>query len=268
MLAGDNGQLTGKLFVASLLSVGFAVLFSNLMGKNTASATSDILLAVLSGLLLAVSATIVIRFRGRGDHGMAYILFAGFSALWFLAEVSWLNFDMFARSPQFPQQDDLLYLGAYPLLFVFTIYYLKPFRLAVSRKMIALAGLATSVFLIPTLYSMHSLNPAASVPEILWGAIYPVADAAVLFPAVIGVSLFIKGKVGLFWSLTCIAIILNIAADSGFFFLDISKPSYSGNPVNLLYMWAYILFAFGAYSHVRIFSRPKMRSYGNVDDIR
>ncbi|HJT10814.1 MAG TPA: hypothetical protein VJ771_08530 [Candidatus Nitrosotalea sp.] len=257
-----------KFFLFSLFAVSFAVLISNFVSKYIASATTDILSVVLSGGLLVLSAFISIEFRGKGDLGKAYLLFSGFVSLWFSAEVIWLKSELVTHLLPFPEYADWLYLGGYALLVGFSIYYLKPFQIAITRKMLGFAALSTAVLLIPTLYSTYSFNPNSTIAEILWGAIYPIADAAILFPAVLGLALFVKGEVGLFWSLTCIAIILNIIADSGFFFLDIGKSDYSGNPVNILYMCAYILFAFGIHSHVKLYKKPKMKSYDNTDDLK
>lgn len=257
-----------RFFLFCLLAVGFVILISNIIGRQTANVTTDALYLPVSGGLLILSIIIAANYKGSGDHGKAYLLFTGFVLLWFTAELIWFRSEIVSHLSPYPEESDWLYLLGYPFLFAFSIYYLKPFRLAFSRKMFSIAGLATAVFLIPTLYSMYSYNPNASLPEILWGAVYPIADAMVLFPAVLGLLLFFKGEVGLFWSFTCIAIILNIIADSGFFFLDIDKSYYSGNPINILYMWSYILFAFGIYSHVQLVKKPKMKSFDNVDDLK
>ena len=244
------------------------VLISNVAGEEIANVTTDFMYIPVSGGLMILSVIIAIKFRGVGDHGKAYLFFVGFVSFWVAAEFLWLRSEIVFHLSPFPEEVDWLYLAGYPFLFCFSIYYLKPLRTSISRKMLAYTSLAAIVFLIPTLYMMYSLNPNASLSEIMWAAAYPAADVMVLFPAVLGVMLFFNGKVGLFWSLTSIAIILNIIADSGFFFLDIDKSYYSGNPINILYLWSYILFAFGIYSHVRLYTKPKMKSYSNAEDLR
>ena len=244
------------------------LLVSNIVGEETANLTTDLMYMPVSGGLLILSIIIAIKFRGIGDHGKAYLFFAGFVSLWVAAEFLWLRSEIVLHLSPFPTEVDWLYLAGYPFLFSFSVYYLKPLRSSISRKMIVYASLAVAVFLVPTIYTMYSSNPNASLPEIMWAAIYPVSDVMVLFPAVLGMALFFNGKVGLFWSLTSIAIILNIAADSGFFFLDIDKSAYSGSPINILYLWSYILFAFGIHSHVKLYGKPKMKSYNNVEDLR
>lgn len=222
----------------------------------------------VSGGLLILSIIITTRFRAKGDHGRSYLLFACFASLWFAAEIIWLRSEFSSHLLQFPEEVDWLYLAGYPFLFAFSMYYLKPFKKSISKKIFLYASLGTVTFLIPILYTMYSYNPNSDILEITWAAIYPISDAMVLFPAILGIILFFKSKVDLLWSFTCIAIILNIVADSGFFFLDIDKSDYSGNPINILYLWSYILFAFGINSHVKLYKKPKMKSYDDVDDLK
>ena len=256
-----------KLFLFCLLVVGFAVLVSNLLGTQTANVMTDLLYVPVSGGVLILSVIIAVKFRGQSDLGRAYLLFTGFVSFWFVGELVWLRSELVSHLLPFPVETDWMYLAGYPFLLAFMSYYLKPFRLAISKKMLLQASLATVVFLIPSLYTMYSYNPSTSLLDIVWAALYPISDAIVLFPAVLGLSLFIKGKVGLLWSFCCIAIILNIIADSGFFFFD-TNNSNSGNPLNILSLWSYILFAFGIYSHVKLYSSPKKKSYGNVEDLK
>lgn len=257
-----------KFFLFCLFAVGFAVLISNIISEEVANVTTDLLHILASGILLILSGIIAASFKGKGDHGKAFLLFTVFVSFWFTAELIWLSTEFASYLLSFTVEADWLYLTGYPFLFSFSIYYLKPFRGAISRKLFLYTSIITMVFLIPSLYTMYSYNSNANLLEIVWAAIYPIADALVLFPAILGLALFFKGEVGLFWSLACIAITLNIIADSGFFFSYIDQSYYSGNPINILYLWSYILFAFGIHSHVRLHKKSKMKSYDNVDDLK
>ena len=262
-----NLSKTNKLLLALLVGVGLAILFSNIIGKEVATIVTDILYVPASAALLVLSAIATIIFKLKGDHGKAYLLFTCFVFMWFLAELIWTSSEII-HPASFPAYDDFVYLGGYPFLAAFMIYYLKPVRVAITKLMMSYGLLASSVFLVPTLYSMYIGNPNAGLDQIIWASIYPVSDAIVLFPAVLGLALFFRGQVSLLWSFGCIAIILNIAADSGFFFLNVSKSYYTGSPIDMLYLWAYILFAFGIYSHVKLYKRPKKKSYDDIEDLK
>ena len=258
---------TNKLLIALLGVVGVVMLFSNMIGKDVATIVADILYVPASASLLVLAIIATVIFRLKGDHGKSYLLFTCFVAMWFSAELIWVSSEIM-HPRLFPAYDDWIYLGGYPFLIFFMVYYLKPVKAAVSKLMLSYGALASSVFLIPTLYFMYISNPDASLDKIIWASIYPVSDAIVLFPAVLGLVLFFRGQVSLLWSFGCIAIILNILADSGFLFLNVDKSYYTGSPIDILYLWAYILFSFGIYSHVKLYKRPKKKSYDDIEDLK
>lgn len=241
---------------------------ANFLGKNIATTTTDFLFLPVSCVLLILSVVISVRFKGKSDIGRSYLFFTGFAASWFIAELIWFISEIFNQLNPFPYVDDALYLLGYPFLLLFSIYYLKPVEAAISKKMLAFAFLATVVFLVPTFYNTYSYNPDANWDQIMWAGIYPLADAILLFPTVLGMILFFKGNVGLLWSLMFFAILLNIIADSGFLYLNVERTYSSGNPIDLLYLWSYVLFSFGIYSHIKVFKKPKMKSFDNIDELK
>lgn len=252
----------------SLVAVVIAILGANAFGKDVAITVSDLAFVAASGALLVLAILISARFGASGDHGKAYLLFSVFVASWFTAEVVWMASEVMNLMPPIPQEAEILYLGGYPFLFLFSLYYVKPLQKAITKKMLSYASLATITFLIPTLYTTYSGSTNADLFQIIWASIYPIADAAVLFPAVLGMTLFFKGHVNFFWSLACIAIILNIIADTGFLFLFVDESYYSGYPLDILYLWAYVLFSFGINSHLSLYKRKKIKSYDNIEDLR
>ena len=268
MEANLQRKRSSRFLIFSLISISFIVLGANFLGKNIATTTTDFLYLPVSSTLVILSVIISVRFKGKSDIGRAYLFFTGFAATWFIAELIWFNSEIFNQLNPYPYVDDYLYLLGYPFLLLFSIYYLKPVGAAISKKMLAFAFLATVLFLVPTFFHTYSYNQNANWVQIMWAGIYPLVDAILLFPAVIGMILFFKGNVGLLWSLMFLAILLNIIADSGFLYLDVDKTYYSGNPINLLYLWSYVLFSFGIYSHIKVFKKPKMKSFGDVDELK
>ena len=257
-----------RVLIFSLLGIGFVVLISNILGKNIAKTTTDFLFVPVSGTLLILAIIIAIRFKGKGSFGLSYIFFAGFAATWFIAELIWMNYELLGKSNPFPYIDDAVYLSGYVFLWLFSRYYLKPVGSAISKKMLGYAFLAMTVFLVPTFYTIYSSNPQASLQEIVWAGIYPILDAVLLFPTVIAMILFFKGSVSFLWSLMFIAILLNIVADSGFLYLDLDKSYSSGSPIDILYLWAYVLFSVGLYSQIKVFKKQKMKSFGKLDEFK
>ncbi|MGI0011293.1 MAG: hypothetical protein ACREAE_07825, partial [Nitrosopumilaceae archaeon] len=90
----------------------------------------------------------------------------------------------------------------------------------------------------------------------------------ILIPAIIGVVLFFRGKVNFLWVLMCIAIISETIADTGFLLATIDDSYYQRHPVDILFIWYYIIFSFGVYSHITIFRNHRKDPYKNIEELR
>ena len=260
---------TKKFLFFSLLAIGFIMLIANLVGHEVTTITTDLLYVPVPGALVVLSIIISTRFRVKGDHGKAWILFIGLAASWFTAEQIWLVYELVYHLDPFPSMADFFYLAGYPFLLSFSIYYLKPLKDAISKKMLVCAVVASLTLLIPSLYVAYDTNSEISDLERSLALSYPVADAIVLIPALIGVILFFKGEVNFLWSLVCVAIVLNVVADTGFLYTSMNGSYYTGHPIDMLYLWAYVLFSFGIYSHIQIFKKHKYRTQlQSLEDLR
>ena len=75
---------------------------------------------------------------------------------------------------------------------------------------------------------------------------------------IIGVILFFRGQVSGIWSLMIIGIIINSIANIWYGF-DILENMYSiGDYVDALYVCAYVVFTFGVWNNIKLFSKSKM----------
>jgi len=259
---------TYKFLLLSILATGFIMSLANFLADETRTLIIDLLFIPVPGAMLVLSIIIALRFRVSGKHGKAWIVFTIFAISWFTAEQIWLVYELIYEIDPWPSVADVFYLSGYPFLFAFSILYLLPVRNAISKKLVISSLLITVALLIPTFSLAYQTNSSENDFEVALAASYPVLDAIVLCPALIGVSLFFKGKVNFLWSLVCIAMVLNVIADAGFLMLSMDDSYYTGHPIDLLYLWAYILFAFGVYSHIRIFQSRIDEPYENVSALR
>ena len=202
-----------------------------------------------------------------GNHGKAWIAFAVFSTCWFIAEQVWLVEELFYHQKPFPSGADFFYIAGYPAYFIFAILYLKPFRKLITKKMIILSSLVSIAILVPSMYWTLENSSDEDQFSIILGAVYPIADSIVLVPAFIGVRLFFGGKVNFLWSLMLIGILVEAVADTGFQYFSLDDSIYTGHPVDILFLWSYILFSFGIYDNIKVF-KSKMNSYRDTEDLR
>ena len=259
---------SNKFLLFSLLATGFIMLYVNFLDSETRTIISDLIYVPIPGAMVVLSIIIAIRFRISGKHGKAWILFAIFAASWFTAEQIWMVEELVYKIDPWPSLADFFYLAGYPLLVAFSIFYLAPVKNAISKKLVISATIVSVMLLIPTLYLASTPDSEIGVFEVALASSYPILDAIILCPAIIGVVLFFKGEVNFLWSLICTATILNVIADTGFLVLSMDDSYYTGHPIDLLYLWAYILFAFGVYSHIKIFKSRINDPYEDVDDLR
>jgi hypothetical protein len=235
--------------------IGLVILFATFLGKETVKVVTDIAYIPVSAVLVVLSSLLSLRFSHHGNHGKAWLFFLGTSISWFMAETLWAVYELVYNVNPFPSLADLFFIVGYPFLLFFLIYYLKPIRKAVSKKITIGAILASIVILVPSVYMSYSFDPKVSLLENVLATSYPIADSIVIIPALIGVILFFKGQVNFTWSLICLGIILQTIGDTGFQFATFTNTYYTGHPVDIVFLWSFILFSFGVYDHIRIFKK-------------
>ena len=237
------------------------------MEKETAIVFTNWIFVPIPGAMLVLSIIMAKKHGVTGNHGRAWIAFAVFSACWFVAEQVWLVEELFYHQKPFPSAADFFYIVGYPAYFIFAILYLKPFRKSITKKMIILSSLVSIAVFIPSMYWILENNSGEDQSSIILGASYPIADSIVLVPSLIGVKLFFGGKVNFLWSLMLVGILVEVVADTGFQYFSLDDSIYTGHPVDILFLWSYILFSFGIYDNIKVFN-SKMNSYKDTEDLR
>jgi hypothetical protein len=254
-----------KSLFTCLLITGLGIMLATFCGKEVVKTVTDFTYIPVSGALVILSIIISTRFRKTGNHGKAWLLFLGISISWFIAETIWAEYELVYHLNPFPSSADAFYISGYPFLFLFSIYYLKPFKKLISRKMILLTSLIAVSVLIPSLYMTVDNNSHESKFAIALGSIYPIADSIILVPALIGIFLFFKGEVNFLWTLLLIGILFEVIADTGFQYFTLNNSYYTGHPVDILFIWSYIMFSFGIYNHIQIFKKNnKIKEFDKV----
>ena len=251
-----------KSLFACLLITGLGIIIATFFGKEVVKVVTDFTYIMITGAFVTLSIILPLRFRKTGDHGKAWLLFLGFSISWFNAETTWSIYELVYHLNPFPSPADGFYIAGYPFLFLFSIYYIKPFKKLISKKMILSGSLIAISVLIPSLYMTMDNNSDESKFAIVLGATYPIADSIILVPALIGIFLFFRGEVNFLWTLLLIGILFEVIADTGFQYFTLDNSYYTGHPIDILFMWSYLLFSFGVYNHIQIFKKAnKIKEY-------
>src|SRR6185437_5174862 len=128
-----------KLLLITIVCTGFTILVSTMLGKEVVKQVTDVMYITTTAAFVILSTILVLRFKKIGDHGKAALFLLGTSVSWFLAETTWTVYELVYDKNPFPSIADVFYIAGYPLMLGFLMYYLKPVRKAITKKMILAA---------------------------------------------------------------------------------------------------------------------------------
>jgi hypothetical protein len=80
---------------------------------------------------------------------------------------------------------------------------------------------------------------------------YPLLDLVLFSVSVLGLAVFLKGRLGKSWLLINVGILSNVIADILFSYTTTQETYYSGHPLELLYHFGYLLFLLAFYIHTK-----------------
>lgn len=181
------------------------------------------------------------------------MFFTLFIISWLIGELTYSYDYEYNIEDIFTLTSEIFYILGYPLFFGFTIFYLRPRKNIITKKMIVLASLFSLALVVPSIYI--SLDTEEEIDEITRGlyAIYPILDGIILVPSFVAMFLYLGGKVNLLWILVLIANISSIGADTVYIVTSLEGTFDSSHLINILWIWPYVLYAFGQYSHIKLF---------------
>ena len=238
-----------------------------MFGKETAILVGNLGYTPITVSLTSITAIVVIKFRTNNIHGIAWVMFLACAVSWMIAEHVWNIEEIILHENPFPSSADVFYVTGYVFLILFTIYYVKVVKNTITKKMIILSIFSSIMLLIPSLYVTSFENSDLSDVAFSLALAYPVLDAIVLVPALLGIMMFFKGEVNRMWTLFSLAILSLAAGDTGFLITEMNGSYYTGHPIEILLMWSYVLFFFGVYSQYHTFSSKK-NFFDNKEELR
>jgi len=244
-----------KSLIIILISIVTVNVVSNFIGKDVAILVGNLMYVPIAAGFVVVSTMKMFQSGFTGKHGMAWIALTVCSVSWLIAELTWMFYEEILKIDPFPSFADIFYLLGYPFLFVFLIFYIEPVRKAITKKMIVFAILFSLSILIPSMIVALQENSDMPYFEKLLAGAYPIVDALVIIPALIGIALFFKGQVNLMWTMVCIGIFSLFVADTVFLFAQLDLWYYTGHPIEILFYFMYVLISFGVYNNTKVFSR-------------
>lgn len=176
--------------------------------------------------------------------------------LWFIGESLWMGYTLvWGIEVPYPSVADAFWLAGYIPFFIALYLYVKLFGAALSKKMLAISMSASVIFAF--LISATLITPVIRAEKDLLTLIvdfaYPLFDVALLSVALLGLLIFLNGKLGKSWLLINAGILCDTVADITFSYTTIHETYYNGHWLELLYHFGYIFFLLAFYLHVKEF---------------
>jgi hypothetical protein len=218
---------------------------------------TDIFFITISPLAILFGAVLARRHGTTGSHSIAWILFLAGSIAWYAADLTYYINAEYSTVDNDTHLVDFLYYFSYFLYFGFMIFYLKPRRKMISKKMIIAGAIISISFIMPSLYFLSQKQDANAETTI--NLIYPFLDSMIFVPAFIALILFFRGSVNFLWVTITLGVVFIAVADTTFLVERCLEIFSASSIANLFFAWKWLLFIFGAYSHIRIFGATEDR---------
>ena len=213
--------------------------------------------AILPGLVTAYAAALAVKlYRQKNYQAKGFALFAVAAAFWFVAEQLWQLYDHVWEGAPFPSEADIFYIAAYPLMTAFLFISLKPVLRKTGRNVWLFAiGLAFS-FLIPSVLAAYDDMFGEEAFATGIALAYPILGAFQVVPAIVGIMYLAKQGASLSWMLILFGFITYAVADTFFLFAELDGTYYDGHPVDLLWLYTYVLVVFAFHIRLKIANIP------------
>lgn len=182
---------------------------------------------------------------------------------WFTAEQTWNLYEHVLGIDPYPSVADFFYISAPILMFISLILFLQPYKNKIKRTDLIFASSLSVLILIPILNITLETNSETEFFEIAIAVIYPIVDTVLLIPVIIAILISVREKKNVFWIMILIGIILFVIADHMFLFLVIYDEYYEGNPIDILWLSSYVIWAFTIYNLIH--KSKKFKSNENGD---
>lgn len=247
-----------KFLIVSILGIVVIFIIGNFLNQENYPLfddfySIDILFVIIPIIVIILGIILSVIYRGSGDHGKAWILFTISILIWFVGETTFQYDYEYDIEDISTLTSDIFYILGYPVFFAFTILYLRPRKNVISKNMILAAILVSITFVLPTLYLTFEGEEELDSLTMFFYAIYPILGGLILTPSIIAVILFFRGEVNFLWILVLVATLSDILADTLYIVFALDDLYYPGHPIDILYLSSYIFYAFGAYSHIKLF---------------
>lgn len=260
-----------KVWFLSLIGIVITIIYlyldSSMIKFSVFDKISLFLYTVIPGGLVIMVTLLVIKSKQITEIPQNSIIFLAISFIsWFTAEQIWNFYEQVLGVDPFPSLADVFYIAAPIFMFISLLIFLKPFGKQISKKSIFFASSISVLLLIPTILITIEFGND-NLFEVIIGIIYPVADSLVLVPVIVTILFVIKKKTNPFWIMILIGVLMFIAADTIFLFLESTDAYTTHHPVDVLWLLSYLIWFYSLWRSIH-YSKYIFSNHEEISDYR
>ena len=212
---------------------------------------------IILGTLVVFSVILTSKlYKQKHYQSKAFLFFTLGVSCWFIADQIWYLYDYVYNVDPFPSEADIFYIVAYPFFIVFLFISLKSIRKSITKKIWLFSFVLSFAFLIPSILACFTaLEETEGGLDIISKSIalsYPILSSFQLIPAVIGIMFLAKKGASYSWMLLLFGFLIYSISDTFYLFSTLDRSYYDGHPVDLLYLYSYLLLIFSLYSRLKL----------------
>lgn len=197
--------------------------------------------------------SVVAKYRGTLVFGKSYLaLSLGFLSI-FLAEVTYMVYDVIYNIEPYPSIADVFFFMLYPFLLAYLFLNIKFFATKISRRAKAwIIAMPLTVLLGYSILSTTVGEISIFEFDFYYGIIFVYAVTLTLSVAVIGALIFKEGVIGKAWILFVAGILLLTIGDIWYYNLELFGEYDLLHPVNMLWYAGYWVIIYALIKQKRI----------------
>ncbi|MEK6980405.1 MAG: HAMP domain-containing sensor histidine kinase [Thermoproteota archaeon] len=212
---------------------------------------------IVPGTLIVFSIILTIKlYRQKHFQSKAFLFFTIGVSFWFIAEQIWAVYQYVYDVDPFPSTADIFYMASYPFFVAFLLISIKPIRKSITKKIWLFSFVLSFAFLIPSLLAcFNALEEAEGGIDIVSKSIalaYPILSSFQLAPVIIGIMFLTKKGINYSWMLLLFGFLIFIVSDTFYLFSILDDSYYDGHPVDLMYLYGFILLMFSLHSRLKL----------------
>jgi hypothetical protein len=211
----------------------------------------------VAAVALGMALVVTLQQKFDGLYGRTYAAFAAGLGLWFVAEILWTYYELFAGIDPFPSLADAFWIAGYASFAYHLIATYRFFGQTVKPYVIIIVSIAAALFVGHTstiVYTSSSFETPEDITSAAVSIFYLALEAVLIVPAIIVLASLRRGKLTFTpWFLLSSALLITAAADSGFAYYDAAGMSEEIWIWNPLYNSSYIIMAATLFWHHRFF---------------